>query len=75
MILSTSDAHSVSDMEKGDPHTENDSVRDGIPIKSQGVVPTHLPVAGIDGKGLSSSTMNVSDWNGPDDPDNPHNCV
>jgi hypothetical protein len=75
MTLSTPDTQSVSDIEKGDSTTEKDEGRDGVHIKPQGAEPTQLPVAGMNEKDTSSPTINVSDWNGPDDPDNPHNCV
>jgi hypothetical protein len=76
MTLSTPDTQSVSDIEKGDSYTEKDNVKDELQFNSQDAESGRLPAAaGSKEKDIPSPTVNVSDWNGPDDPDNPHNCL
>lgn len=77
MKLSTPDTQSLSDIEKGDMDNEKDDIKTKFDNEQQdtGVTPLQATIGKqISKEATPESIMNAFDWNGPDDPDNPHNC-
>lgn len=66
------DSSSLSDIEKGDALKEKDE------IALESLAPTHqfsleTAIAQEEKDVQSPPTSSLTDWNGPNDPDNPHN--
>jgi hypothetical protein len=75
-----SSTHTLDELEKVEPSYENDG-RKSTSKHHQNAEATQSHDRVADGKGhcfeqdASSPSIDYSDWNGIDDPDNPHNCI
>ena len=65
------DSSSLSDIEKGDLFKEKDETALEPPMQELSRVKTIAQEE--KGTPIPPPTSSITDWNGPDDPDNPHN--
>jgi hypothetical protein len=69
------DAHSSSDLDKRYSINEKEDLESASDLQQQAAEMDAVPVILEKEQAVSKPIINVSDWNGPDDPDNPHNCM
>jgi hypothetical protein len=69
------DTQSLSELEKGNLSHEKDEADHTSDCRHKDETQLGLGTAGASKEETLASAINVSDWNGHDDPDNPYNCM
>jgi hypothetical protein len=72
---STPNTESSSDPGNRVSINEKEDLEPALGVQQKDAEGPEIPGLVMNEQVLSKPLMNVSDWNGPDDPDNPHNCV